>query len=774
MGVPVVGVPAAFGLRNDLAGKLFHRQRAKILLDRIVGLLGAAVPVYRVRVRGAFGRIDLGGRASGGESGGLVVHQTSHLTGGRERGTVVGLGGSGRLHVQLGRLDDNRALLLLDDVKLVRHIDAGLVDDAQRVDLRHHGLFGHIGRAGVRGSCYQRIAFRQTANVHRRSMGIPVVGILAAFGSRNDLALELFHGQRARLVSDVVIARHVLRPARNDRLENGRFHRTGIGDGAEQVDADQLLAIDQTFDQALACDNVVQVERQRGAVVHLLFRGGRNGERGLLDRQLVLVARDEEPTGNILVFFVQNDRGAVDGDIVLARLGATAGCAQVVDLVARRQAFVNEVLGNNVDHMFGTVVHHFLILAFDQDVDNRHLRPLGHVLGRFSLHRFGHARRPPGEVVALLAQRLAVLVLLTLELRRCGAELGLVRNSIKRSVIARKIRDLAGVDSIVPLQHERAVPRHLAGQHVLVVTGIKNVAGVRFRRIGVHRSARFPTGRCGMRWLVGPRSVGVLQIVLDTVVRTVLRRPNGIERLRFVQGDGVTTLVGGTGSIGFCIPLLERVAGAPVGFSAFNLYRSACGIGLCIGEGAAQSLSSRNIGTVGQHYRRFVADSTVDMPRPLVFDNIPDDGLRLRIEAQFRIARTRLLNHRVIRRCSKVGAHHRASGVGDELADLDSIFNPANLDVPRIAVSLRLCRELSVDTQVKIRTDILRRVDRVKFDIAFSGGHDIGRSGSEDRISVVVLAARGNRTLINAPSHENPVRRPIINSPIGELGHDYG
>ena len=162
------------------------------------------------------------------------------------------------------------------------------------------------------------------------------------------------------------------------------------------------------------------------------------------------------------------------------------------------------------------------------------------------------------------------------------------------------------------------------------------------------------------------------------------------------------------------------------------------------------------------------------MPRLLVFDNIPDDGLRLRIEAQFRIARTRLLNHRVIRRCSKVGAHHRASGVGDELADLDSIFNPANLDVPRIAVSLRLCRELSVDTQVKIRTDILRRVDRVKFDIAFSGGHDIGRSGSEDRISVVVLAVRGNRTLINAPSHENPVRRPIINSPIGELGHDYG
>ena len=233
----VVEELAAHRGHDDLLGVLGHRQRAKILLDRIVGLLGAAVPVYRVRVRGAFGRIDLGGRASGGESGGLVVHQTSHLTGGRERGTVVGLGGSTRLHVQLGRLDDNRALLLLDDVKLVRHIDAGLVDDAQRVDLRHHGLFGHIGRAGVRGSCYQRIAFRQTANAHRRSMGIPVVGILAAFGSRNDLALELFHGQRARLVSNIVIARHVLRPARNDGLENGRFDRAGIGDGAEQIDS---------------------------------------------------------------------------------------------------------------------------------------------------------------------------------------------------------------------------------------------------------------------------------------------------------------------------------------------------------------------------------------------------------------------------------------------------------------------------------------------------------------------------------------------------------
>ena len=68
-------------------------------------------------------------------------------------------------------------------------------------------------------------------------MGIPVVGILAAFGSRNDLALELFHGQRARLVSNIVIARHVLRPARNDGLENGRFDRAGIGDGAEQIDS---------------------------------------------------------------------------------------------------------------------------------------------------------------------------------------------------------------------------------------------------------------------------------------------------------------------------------------------------------------------------------------------------------------------------------------------------------------------------------------------------------------------------------------------------------
>ena len=159
----VVGEDAADGGDDDRLVVLGHHQRADIRFNLIVGFLGAAAPVDIVRVLRACGRIDLGGRAGGGESGGFTVHQAGHRAGSRERGTVIGLGGRERRHLESSRLDCQRALDVLDHIA-VSHVFSGPVLENSYfvlvVELHRIVAYIHFCRARIDvGDVHSFVAF---------------------------------------------------------------------------------------------------------------------------------------------------------------------------------------------------------------------------------------------------------------------------------------------------------------------------------------------------------------------------------------------------------------------------------------------------------------------------------------------------------------------------------------------------------------------------------------------------------------------------------------
>ena len=231
-----IGVVGVDGLRR-------HRQRAEVLLDRVVRRLRATVPNQLIAVHA---RADLGLRAGGLEGGGLAVHEAGDLALSRQRITIVRLGGARGGHRQLRRLDLDGAVDELDVEPRGDVLALGVLDD-EHVGRCRHLAVGDVLRAcrGLGG--LKRVALGQGANRYGGAMGRTVVGERAARGGHDHLVGGLGDGQLADGLGLKPVVRLLRRSVPLDLV--GVIARADLDLAADHLERDGL-AVHQAIDLA--------------------------------------------------------------------------------------------------------------------------------------------------------------------------------------------------------------------------------------------------------------------------------------------------------------------------------------------------------------------------------------------------------------------------------------------------------------------------------------------------------------------------------------------
>ena len=190
------------GGHSDLLIVFIYGQGSQVFAYGVVAFLRGAIPGQGVRVlTGSY--LSLG---SGGLEGcGLTIHKAFNAAFCSQCGSIIGLGGCRRGHLQLSRVHLDGSIDVFD-VQFVGNILALCIFNHQSVCSGLNGCRCHI-RCGCAGCCgFNRVSGGKSGHFYGSAVSGSVIGELSASGGHYDLIGGFCNGQGSDALAYGVVA----------------------------------------------------------------------------------------------------------------------------------------------------------------------------------------------------------------------------------------------------------------------------------------------------------------------------------------------------------------------------------------------------------------------------------------------------------------------------------------------------------------------------------------------------------------------------------------